>query len=376
MKREQRGSPDSLAVLTDIPSPYQVELFDALSRELGGRFKAIYMYDSMIGRDWLLPRVNHSHLYLSRTTLSTARVWIAQTGIAVFGAYKGNHVPELLKLRNKLKRPWAFWGERPGFTYPGILGRLARIVGQRHIRTAGVPVWGIGDWAVEGYKHEIGGDRLFMNVPYFSDLKRFLALERGDSLAPAHTRFLFSGLLIERKGVDLLAQAFLELISGGADAELTCLGAGPLEASLREVTSPVANRVHFVGFRQWQELPSVYATHDVLCAPSRYDGWGLIVPEGLAAGMPVIASDRMGAARDLVRAENGWIVRAGDRGSLVAAMTAATRQSERDRATTLQAARHAARRQDIEAGVRCVRNAMTETLAACRILGHAIVDQA
>jgi glycosyltransferase involved in cell wall biosynthesis len=59
---------------------------------------------------------------------------------------------------------------------------------------------------------------------------------------------------------------------------------------------------------------------DVLCVPSRYDGWGLVVPEGLASGLPVIATDRMGAALEFVEnGRNGWLIPAGD-GSAVNAM--------------------------------------------------------
>jgi len=58
-----------------------------------------------------------------------------------------------------------------------------------------------------------------------------------------------------------------------------------------------------------------------LCVPSRYDGWGLVVPEGLASGLPVIASDRMGAALEFVESgRNGWLVRAGVGEALLAAM--------------------------------------------------------
>ena len=45
---------------------------------------------------------------------------------------------------------------------------------------------------------------------------------------------------------------------------------------------PVADRVQFTGFRDWEDLPAEYGKADVLCVPSLHDGWGLVVPEGLA----------------------------------------------------------------------------------------------
>src|SRR5207302_9582270 len=68
-------------------------------------------------------------------------------------------------------------------------------------------------------------------------------------------------------------------------------------------------------------LAPAYAAADVLCVPSRYDGWGLVVPEGLAAGLPVIATDRMGAAVEFLETgRNGWLILAGDEQSLYQAL--------------------------------------------------------
>ncbi len=91
----------------------------------------------------------------------------------------------------------------------------------------------------------------------------------------------------------------------------------------------MSERVEFVGFRDWEQLPAEYACADVLCVPSRYDGWGLVVPEGLASGLPVIASDRMGAALEFVESgRNGWLVRAGDEEALLEAMREAATMTE------------------------------------------------
>ena len=102
---------------------------------------------------------------------------------------------------------------------------------------------------------------------------------------------------------------------------LRIVGEGELRESMAQTLRPVSERVEFVGFKDWDALPGEYARADVLCVPSRYDGWGLVVPEGLATGLPVIATDRMGAALEFVESgRNGWLVRAGDEEALLAAM--------------------------------------------------------
>jgi len=68
-----------------------------------------------------------------------------------------------------------------------------------------------------------------------------------------------------------------------------------------------------------------------LCVPSRYDGWGLVVPEGLASGLPVIATDRMGAALEFIETgRNGWLIPAADEDVLFSAMLEAALLPEND----------------------------------------------
>jgi glycosyltransferase involved in cell wall biosynthesis len=155
-------------------------------------------------------------------------------------------------------------------------------------------------------------------LPYFSDLKRFeIAQRRRD----AERVFLFSGSLIGRKGVDLVASAFVKLAVEVPNVRLKIVGDGELRQSLAQTLRPVSERVEFAGFKDWDELPALYSSADVLCVPSRYDGWGLVVPEGLAAGLPVIATDRMGAALEFIRTGvNGWLIPAGDETAILHAM--------------------------------------------------------
>ena len=102
--------------------------------------------------------------------------------------------------------------------------------------------------------------------------------------------------MIARKGIDLVARAFVQLASEFNDVRLRIAGDGELRQALAQLLQPVSDRVEFTGFKNWDELPELYASVDVLCVPSRYDGWGLVVPEGLASGLPVIATDRFPCA--------------------------------------------------------------------------------
>src|SRR5262249_53761784 len=146
------------------------------------------------------------------------------------------------------------------------------------------PIWGIGEFAVDGYRQEFGEARPYFNLPYFSDLERFGPRMTRMKTDQEQRVILFAGALIERKGVDLLARAFVRLAREEKNVRLKIGGEGELRELIAETLRPVQERVEFLGFKSWDELPELYASADVLCVPSRYDGWGLVVPEGLASG--------------------------------------------------------------------------------------------
>ena len=135
---------------------------------------------------------------------------------------------------------------------------------------------------------------------------------------------------------------------------LKCIYLGPVlwRGLSSQNTRHFANKIRLHGFKQWDELASVYAQADILCAPSRYDGWGLVVVEGLAAGMPVISTDRTGAARELIEPRNGWVVPAGDKEALYLAMRSAATLGINGRKAMSAQARKTGSSKDIETGVR------------------------
>ena len=352
-----------ILIVTAIPTPYSVELFDAI--EAAGHYRLCVMYAAPepLGRLWNMPRLAHDHLFLNGMTDAEANDAIISQDLVVFCGYNAYGFGKLIAKRNRSGRPWAFWGERPGVLIPRWLGAMYRKIVFPEISRSIAPIWGIGLWAIEGYRNELGANRLYLNVPYFSDLGPYLSIEREHKRSRP-CRFLFSGSFVRRKGVDLLVGAFSELVRMGSDTELHLLGDGPLKGELQVATSSIADRVHFHGFRQRDELSAFYAQADVLCAPSRYDGWGLIVPEGLAAGIPVISTAKTGAARELVTQDCGWLIPVGDKNALLDAMMRAATLPPGERSAMSMHARKIARTQDIKFGVRQFCEAIEMSLSA------------
>ncbi len=303
-------------VLTDCPSPYQVELFNEIETQGKCELEVAYLRGHDPARQWAASEIRHASMELSNGGMSRACESVRRADLVVFNYYLHRNAERLIDERAREGGPWCFWGERPGFHQPQWVGRLVRKWKLAKLHASSVPIWGIGEFGVDGYRKEFGTQRDYFNLPYFSDLKRFEAVKRKEKRERV---FLFSGSLIARKGVDLLASAFVRLAREVPNVRLRIVGDGELRQSVMH------ERVEFVGFRDWHELPREYAAADVLCVPSRYDGWGLVVPEGLAAGLPVIATDRMGAALEFVRTgRNGWLIPAGDEEALLGAMREAS----------------------------------------------------
>ncbi|HEX3002629.1 MAG TPA: glycosyltransferase family 4 protein, partial [Angustibacter sp.] len=105
-------------------------------------------------------------------------------------------------------------------------------------------------------------------------------------------RWLFSGGLVERKGVRRLVQAFVQVAARDPKVTLTLMGEGPLRPELEDLarTAGVADRLTFTGMLPHAESLARMREHDLLLAPSTYETFHLVVPEAVAAGLPVIVT--------------------------------------------------------------------------------------
>ncbi|SDI83962.1 Glycosyltransferase involved in cell wall bisynthesis [Actinokineospora alba] len=117
------------------------------------------------------------------------------------------------------------------------------------------------------------------------------------SPAPGPVRkLLFAGLLVERKGLDLLLEALATPGTMPSDATLTVAGDGPERARAERLADRpgLRGRVRFLGFRT--DVPVLLRQHDAFVLPSRMEQQPLVIAEAMAAGKPVLATDTGGVA--------------------------------------------------------------------------------
>jgi glycosyltransferase involved in cell wall biosynthesis len=149
-------------------------------------------------------------------------------------------------------------------------------------------------------------------------LRAALGLEAGRPI------ILFASKFEARKRPDDLLHAYERLAEGAAAPYLLLAGDGEMRPGLEaEARAKGLAGVRFLGFRNQSELPSLYDLCDVFVLPSTREPWGLVVNEVMATGKPVVVSDAVGCARDLVRdGVNGLVVPFGDVEALAHALSA------------------------------------------------------
>ncbi len=121
---------------------------------------------------------------------------------------------------------------------------------------------------------------------------------------------LFSGQLIERKGVFELLEGFKDYQKIDQDTSLLIIGKGQEKENMKEIIkSQNIKNIVFADFIQYDDLYKYYAISDLLILPSREEVWGLVVNEAMACGLPVITTQETGASVDLVKeGKNGFTI--------------------------------------------------------------------
>jgi 1,2-diacylglycerol 3-alpha-glucosyltransferase len=124
---------------------------------------------------------------------------------------------------------------------------------------------------------------------------------------------LFVGRLSPEKNIEYLLRGFAGVVASGANAELRIVGDGPERKKLERLTRALGldNSVKFLGRLPSSELPEHYCACHVFVLPSLMEVQPLVVLEAMRFSRPVIMTNRVDAARELVdEGKNGFVVNA------------------------------------------------------------------
>ncbi|HEV7565348.1 MAG TPA: glycosyltransferase family 4 protein [Microbacteriaceae bacterium] len=329
-----------VGVISEIPTPYRLPLYERIVGRGDLDLEVLFCAAEEPDRPWdlgtSLERVPHRVLRGWSPTLRTrAYTFVyeinpqivsvlrsADYDAIVVGGYSVFAEQAAIAYARVTRTPYLLHSEshhlkpRPRAVRAAKQVALAPVIGGA---AAGLAVGSLSASYLESYGLDRGRIRILPNTIDVAQWReRALAIRADEAGVRAHhdlpERFhLYVGRLTEGKGVAELADArrtATEL------PPLLVAGEGPLANVLSETPG-----VRMLGFQQEEQLAELFALAEATIVPSRVETWGVAVNEALASGSPVIVSDAVGAAADLIEdGVNGVVFAAGDVAGLRAAL--------------------------------------------------------
>ena len=130
----------------------------------------------------------------------------------------------------------------------------------------------------------------------------------------------FVGRLVKDKGGEILLKAAQRVLAVRLDTTFVFVGDGPSRQELEEFATQlgIRERVRFVGVRN--DMPSVYASFDVVALPSLAESVPMCLLEAMAASRPVIATHVGAVPKMIIPEKTGLLLQPGDAKALAAAI--------------------------------------------------------
>jgi glycosyltransferase involved in cell wall biosynthesis len=285
-----------VALLTEIPAPYRIPLFNALAERVD--LAVLYLRERNPERPYGLhaDEVRFRHRVLPGLDVTVAGRWIVlNAGVSwalrgldavVLGGWNQPAFWEAMAWCGVRGVPTVAWVESTG--RDRRTGRLEPVK-RRMLRS--IARFVVPGAASREYLHDLGiADERIDDAPNAVDARVITSGTRTRGDGPP--RLLAVGRLAHEKGIDVLLRA-----ADGLSVEIVLAGTGPQEAELREVAGP---NTTFLGHVDRDALPALYADADVLVMPSRSDPWGMVLNEAALAGLPLVSTTAAGAAHELI----------------------------------------------------------------------------
>ena len=307
-----------VSVITNIPAPYRVPVFNSFAATPGIDLTVLYAAMIEPDRSWDLPAMDHAHHFLRERLYQNRK-----------GRFIHNN-PDAFPLLRRLNPDVVLTN---GFNPTHLYGfAYSQIFRRKHIAMTDGTIETESELsAVHGAVRRLVFSRSAAFVAA-SHASRALLVKRGApeskiflsplcantsvawrsaGAAPRSFDLLFSGRLVDVKNplfaLDVAARVAEQL---GRRISLAMLGSGPLEAVLKERSSQLHDRVEVAlpGHIAQADLPRWFGSARLFLFPTSWDPWGVVANEACMAGLPTIISPHAGAAGELiVDGKNGYV---------------------------------------------------------------------
>jgi glycosyltransferase involved in cell wall biosynthesis len=332
----------TIVLITNIPTPYRVPLFnelDAALRNRGRKLHVIFGASTYARRKFTLDpasfQFEHTFLDASviqrgdneKTTflykglnktldrISPEKIIVSGFSPATAKIYLRN-VTRLLTFRRST--PFIIWNGSIEDSYrsEGLIKRLFR----RSIACRASAAVAYGSRAKD-YLVKLGvpTDRVFIGIntvdtSFFSRAteKARQAQAMNTAVDSSSVQHLLSiGYLSPRKNTQQLIELMKLIYARNKNVVLDIVGDGSDREALEKLAQSygLSGVIRFHGYLQKEALPELMAKASLFLFQTDFDIWGLVLNEAMSAGLPVICSPNAGAATDLIReGETGYIM--------------------------------------------------------------------
>jgi len=287
-----------------------------LLAEAGAEFP---LHDLRAVRVREVPWAIRGYVRAHRPDAVLAAMWPLTVAVSVGVAVSGVRCPVLVSEHNTLSMQYTSKSRLVGLTLRGSMALGYRLAGARVGVSGGV----VRDMArLAGMRPDLF--EVIHNPVRSSTLPSAEARQEAERLwgCPGGGRILTVGSFKAQKNQRLLLQAFARLDQ--TNTRLMLLGQGELEQELRRLAEQlgISRRVIFAGFQS--DPTAYYRSADVFVLSSDYEGFGNVIVEALANGLPVVSTDcPSGPSEILDGGTFGALVPPGDASALAAAIQAA-----------------------------------------------------
>lgn len=164
----------------------------------------------------------------------------------------------------------------------------------------------VSDSLAKSIKEKIGFDSIV--ISNIASVGQF-GIKKNSVVDINRFEFASSGLLLERKGFDVLLSAFSEVVKTYPFCRLTIYGDGPEKRKLLTLTKKlqIENSVEFYGAYKKEEIAELYSKSDAFVLASRRETFGVVYIEAMSVGLPVIATV-CGGPENFVTQRTGYLV--------------------------------------------------------------------
>lgn len=337
--------PVRVAAVFPEPTPYRAPLLDRVAAHPEIDLTVLYAADTVARRTWRVEPVHRSvflrgvrvpgatkilhHDYPLtpgiRGALAAARPdvvvvsgWSTFAAKAAIAWCRMQDIPYVLVVESHDEGPRARWRRTvKGRVVPPIVRQASGILVTGSLARSSMIARGAAAERVRIFANTI-------DVELFGTQADRLAARRselrGQVGAGAEDVVVLSvARLAPEKRIDVLLHAVAA--TGDSRIHLVVAGDGPEREALEQLAETTGSRARFVGDVEWEQIVELYAAADVFALVSEREPWAVVVNEAAACGLPLVLSDRVGAAHDLLAdGENGVLVPPGDVDAVAAAL--------------------------------------------------------